>query len=104
MTMFNIGELHGGISEHSGNIVGVLEVDYYNADSLLVLSDKEIVKKVKTDLNTILGLVCAKAKVVDAAIVRLPRGVNWYYPGSYKYMPDIKSSDLDNVYCTLLEI
>jgi uncharacterized protein with NAD-binding domain and iron-sulfur cluster len=98
MTIFNIAELHDDNVDNSEIVGGVLEVDYYNADSLLVLSDEEIVKKVKTDLNTILGVVCATAKVVDAAIVRLPRGVNWYYPGSYQYMPDVKSSDLDNVF------
>jgi uncharacterized protein with NAD-binding domain and iron-sulfur cluster len=98
MTMFNIAALHDYDNGDSGKLGGVLEVDYYNADSLLVLSDEEIVKKVKTDLNTILGVVCATAKVVDAAIIRLPRGVNWYFPGSYKYMPDVKSSDLDNAY------
>lgn len=98
MTMFNIRELHGRYSEVSENDGSVLEVDYYCADSLLVMNDDEIVRKVKTDLNTILGVSCASASVIDAVIVRLPRGVNWYFPGSYKSMPDVKAEAVDNVY------
>ncbi|KAG7337273.1 flavin containing amine oxidoreductase [Nitzschia inconspicua] len=96
MTMFNIGELHS--DESLENLGSVIEVDYYHADSLLVMSDKDIVKKVKADLSTILGVECASTKVIDAAIIRLPRGVNWYFPGSYKSMPDVQASSLDSVY------
>merc|ERR1719482_2019355 len=62
------------------------------------MSDDQIVEKVKADMNTILGIECATAKVSDAAIVRLPNAVNWYFPDSYKDMPDVKSSSLKNVY------
>jgi uncharacterized protein with NAD-binding domain and iron-sulfur cluster len=62
------------------------------------MSDDQIVKKVKEDLNTILGVECAASKVVDAAVVRLPNAVNWYFPDSYQDMPDVKSTSLSNVY------
>ena len=32
---------------------------------------------------------CGAAAVVDAAVVRLPGAVNWYYPGSYQDMPSV---------------
>jgi len=97
MTVFDIKELHG--ENFSEMISGsVLEVDYYHADTLLVMSDEDIVKKVKTDLDTMFGIPCATAQVLDAAIVRLPNAVNWYFPGSYQDMPNIKSESLQNVY------
>ena len=97
MTFFNIGELHG--DNFSDEAPGsVIEVDYYHANTLLGMSDQQIADKAKEDLNTMLGLDCATAKVVDAAIVRLPAGVNWYFPDSYKDMPDLKSKSLSNVH------
>lgn len=98
MTFFNIGELHGENFKDKDAPGSVIEVDYYHADTLLVMDDKQIVEKVKSDLNTILGVNCATAKVVDAAVVKLPNAVNWYFPDSYRDMPDLKSKALSNVY------
>jgi uncharacterized protein with NAD-binding domain and iron-sulfur cluster len=98
MTFFNIGELHGDNFSEDNAPGSVIEVDYYHADTLLVMSDEQIAKKAKQDLNTMLGVDCATAKVVDAAIVRLPNAVNWYFPDSYKDMPDLKSKAFGNVH------
>ena len=43
------------------------------------MSDAEIVAKAKSQLDTMLGSACAAATVVDAAVVKLPSAVNWYY-------------------------
>jgi uncharacterized protein with NAD-binding domain and iron-sulfur cluster len=100
-TFFDITKLHaiqgyeGGSSGGGGSII---EVDYYHAASLLVMDDETIVKKVKKDLDVMLGYTCQRAQVVDAAIVRLPNAVNWYSPGSYANMPDIQSKSIPNVY------
>lgn len=97
MTFFDIGNLHG--ENFSADAPGsVIEVDYYHADTLMVMNDDQIVEKVKADLNTILGVDCAVAKVNDAAVVRLPNAVNWYFPDSYKDMPNVQSRSLANVY------
>jgi uncharacterized protein with NAD-binding domain and iron-sulfur cluster len=99
MTMFDIGALHGPDSPTMTSSSGsVLEVDYYHASSLLVQSDADLVTKVKADLDCILGPDCVAANVIDAAIVRLPDAVNWYFPGSYKDMPQVKSESIANVY------
>lgn len=98
MTFFNIGALHGTSKGRESSSGSILEVDYYSANSLLVMSDEDIVKKVKSDLNSILGVECVEANVADAAVVRLPAGVNWYYPGSYRSMPDLVSSSVRNAY------
>lgn len=98
MTVFDIKGLHGNdASTVAGAPGSVIEVDYYYASKLLVLSDEDIVTKAKRDLDQIL-VECSKASVVDAAIVRLPQGVNWYYPGSYKDMPDTQSESISNLY------
>jgi uncharacterized protein with NAD-binding domain and iron-sulfur cluster len=95
MTMFDIKSIHGLSTEGS-----VIEVDFYHASTLLVRSDDELVAKVKSDLDTILGQSCRDAKVIDAAIVRLPNAVNWYFPGSYQFMPDHRSASISNLlYC-----
>jgi uncharacterized protein with NAD-binding domain and iron-sulfur cluster len=99
MTLFDITTLHGPNATTTQNAPGsVIEVDYYHANTILLMSDNDIVTKVKKDLDTMLGYSCQQATVVDAAIVRLPQAVNWYFPGSYADMPDVKSASLSNVY------
>jgi uncharacterized protein with NAD-binding domain and iron-sulfur cluster len=100
MTFFDITKLHG--DDRNESIAGVpgsvMEVDYYHAASLLVIKDDDIVAKAKKDLDTLLGSTCSSAKVEDATVVKVPQAVNWYYPGSYADMPDIKSKSIANAY------
>jgi len=96
MTFFDIKRLHAPALD--GEVGSVIEVDYYHANTLLVLSDEEIAAKAKRDLDTMLGRACAQATVVDAAVVKLPNAVNWYYPGSYDSMPDLASTAIPNAY------
>ena len=99
MTMFDIGAIHGrDAATVKGSPGSVIEVDYYHASRLLVMEDKEIVAKAKADLDVILGGDCRTAKVVDAAVVKLPDGVNWYFPGSYADMPNLQSQSVSNMY------
>lgn len=93
MTMFDITKLHN-IENATGSII---EIDYYHAASLLAMSDEQIVQKAKRDLDTILTL-SASVAVMDAAVVRLPQAVNWYSPGSYANMPNVRSESIPNVY------
>jgi uncharacterized protein with NAD-binding domain and iron-sulfur cluster len=99
MTFFDITKLHG-LPINDGDVVkgSIIEIDYYHAASLLVMSDESIVEKAKKDLDTILGAQSIDANVLDAAVVRLPQAVNWYSPGSYANMPDAQSSAISNVY------
>jgi len=62
------------------------------------MDDESIVAKAKSDLDTMLGTSCASAGVSDAAVVKLPRAVNWYSPGSYASMPDTVSGAIPNAY------
>jgi uncharacterized protein with NAD-binding domain and iron-sulfur cluster len=98
MTFFDINKLHGKDTDAEKSGVGsIIEIDYYHAAALLVMSDESIVQKAKNDLDTILGSQSINAKVVDAAIVRLPQAVNWYSPGSYDNMPDVQSTSIPNI-------
>mmetsp|Transcript_5387 Transcript_5387/g.13535 ORF Transcript_5387/g.13535 Transcript_5387/m.13535 type:complete len:632 (+) Transcript_5387:158-2053(+) len=101
MTFFDITKLHGLSTSEDNESErpsgSVIEVDYYHAASLLVMDDKSIVEKAKADLDTMLGRDCKGANVLDAAVVKLPRAVNWYSPGSYANMPDARSNELSNV-------
>jgi len=94
MTWFDIGRLH----ELEGEQGSVIEVDYYHAQTLLPMDDAALTAKAKADLDTMLGSTCRAAKVVDAAIVRLPAAVNWYYPGSYVDLPDLRSKATRNAF------
>ena len=98
MTFFDITKLHVLTVSEEGVPGSIIEVDFYHAASLLVMSDEDIVDKVKRDLDTILGKQSINAKVLDAAVVRLPQAVNWYSPGSYANMPDAQSTSIPNVY------
>jgi uncharacterized protein with NAD-binding domain and iron-sulfur cluster len=99
MTFFDITKLHGDQDESIADAPGsVIEVDYYHAASLLVMNDEDIVAKAKNDLDTLLGSTCSSANVEDAALVRLPQAVNWYYPGSYADIPDMKSESIANAF------
>lgn len=99
MTFFDIKKIHGDDAPAvTGTQGSVIEVDFYHADTLLVLDDDEIITRVKSYLDKMLGSSSIDATVLDAAVVRLPRGVNWYFPGSYASMPGIKSTSLSNVY------
>jgi len=95
MTWFDIKKLHAPQLDNEPG--AVIEIDFYHASSLLVQSDEALVDKAKGYLDTMLPAAAA-ASVVDAAVVRLPGAVNWYFPGSYRLMPELRSSSFDNVF------
>jgi uncharacterized protein with NAD-binding domain and iron-sulfur cluster len=98
MTFFDLRALHGPRHPPADPSVGsVLEVDYYHANSLLALADDDIVRLAKADLDGLLGIKCEQARVVDAAVVRLPGAVNWYFPGSRASLPGPRSESLRNL-------
>ena len=80
-TWFDLKKLHAPRLDNEPG--AVVEVDYYHAGSLLGLSDAELEAKARRDLETMVPAF-KNAKLVDAAVVRLPEAVNWYFPGSYQ--------------------
>ena len=92
---FDLKKLHA--PRLDGEPGAVVEVDYYHAGSLLGLSDAELEAKARRDLETMVPAF-KNAELVDAAVVRLPEAVNWYFPGSYQSCPTTQSESLRNAY------
>lgn len=76
----------------------VLSCDFYNAGSLLPLSDDELVRILKEDLLPQAYPAFRNAKVVDAHVKRFPKAVSWFSPGSFNNRPPLATS-LSNVVC-----
>jgi len=95
MTTFDIKKLQAPL--HDGEPGAIIEMDFYHAGSLLPLSDAAIVDKVRANLASMVPAF-AGATVVDSAVVRLPAAVNWYFPGSYKSLPSVRSEAFANAY------
>ena len=93
MTWFDITKLHG-LPQGEGTVV---EVDFYHAGSLLGLDDAAIVDRAKSYLDTMVPGFKSRS-VLDAAVVKLPEAVNWFYPGSYASCPTTTSASLKNAF------
>ena len=92
-TFFDLNALHDEYKDEPGSVV---EVDFYHANQLLPMSDRELVAKIHRDLS-----ICVaefrQAKVVDFSIIRVKQGVTHFAPGSYQYLLSAKTS-IDNLF------
>ncbi len=81
-TFFDLNTLHDEYKDEPGTVV---EVDYYHANQLLNLSDKQVLPLIQKDLA---GCIAAfgEAKITDHAVVRIRQGVSHFAPGSYRYL------------------
>jgi uncharacterized protein with NAD-binding domain and iron-sulfur cluster len=79
-TFFDLNALHDEYRDESGSVV---EVDFYHANQFLPLGDREIVDIVQGYLSTCVSDFLT-AKVVDSSVIRLPRAVTHFAPGSYQ--------------------
>lgn len=92
-TFFDLNTLHDEYRNEPGTVI---EADFYHANQLLPLSDPQIVPLVQRDLATCVPAFRA-AKVIDSSVIRLPRAVTHFAPGSYQYLlPAITS--FENVF------
>lgn len=87
-TFFDLNALHDEYKDEAGTVV---EADYYHANQLLNLTDKQIIPLVQKDLA---GCIPAfgEAKVVDQSVIRIRQGVSHFAPGSYRYLLPGKTS------------
>ncbi len=92
-TFFDLNALHDEYRDEPGSVV---EVDFYHANQFLPLDDEEIVAIVQTYLATCVPAF-QQAKVIDHSVVRLPRAVTHFAPGSYRYLLPATTS-IENVF------
>lgn len=92
-TFFDLNSLHDQYQDAPGSVI---EADFYHANQLLPLDDQEIVALVKHDLA-----LCVPdfwdASVIDQSVIRLPRAVTHFAPGSYQFMLPVTCS-IKNVF------
>lgn len=81
-TFFDLNALHDEWRNEPGSVI---EADFYHANQLLPMDDAAIVAKVHRDLTTCVPEF-RNAKVIDSSVVRLPRAVTHFSPGSYQSM------------------
>ena len=87
-TFFDLNALHDEYCNEPGTVV---EVDFYHANQFLPLSNEEIVPLVQQDLATCIPAF-REAKVIDSSVIRLPRAVTHFAPGSYRSMLPAQTS------------
>jgi len=81
-TFFDLNALHDEWKHEPGSVI---EADFYHANQLLPMDDEHILAKVHRDLATCVPEF-RNAKVIDSSVVRLPKAVTHFSPGSYQSM------------------
>jgi uncharacterized protein with NAD-binding domain and iron-sulfur cluster len=81
-TFFDLNALHDEYRDAPGSVV---EVDFYHANQFLPLEDAAIVVIVQQYLATCIPAF-QTATVVHSTVVRLPKAVTHFAPGSYRYL------------------
>eukprot|EP00466_Bigelowiella_natans_P014405 jgi/Bigna1/85279/estExt_fgenesh1_pg.C_30133 len=104
-TFYWVNELQpeggGGEGEKTTSTGGtVLEVDFYNADPILGLSDKAMVDMTVRALEAAspacFGSGRVSGHIDDFAVVRAPAAVSHFAPGTFKNLPKIRATSIDN--------
>ncbi|MBM0744259.1 FAD-dependent oxidoreductase [Phormidium sp. CLA17] len=81
-TFFDLNALHDEWKDAPGSVI---EADFYHANQLLPMDDEDIIAKVHRDLTTCVPQF-HDARVIDSSVIRLPKAVTHFSPGSYQYM------------------
>ncbi|MBW4615025.1 MAG: FAD-dependent oxidoreductase [Desmonostoc vinosum HA7617-LM4] len=92
-TFFDLNALH---DEYHHEPATVIEADFYHANQFVSMSDEEIIPKVQHYLETCVPGF-REAKVIDSSVIRLPKAVTHFAPGSYRHMLPAKTS-FENVF------
>ncbi|WP_017306681.1 hydroxysqualene dehydroxylase [Spirulina subsalsa] len=87
-TFFDLNTLHDDYKEETGSVI---EADFYHANQLLPMTDRQIVAKVYRDLLTCIPQL-KEAKIIDKSVIRVRQGVTHFSPGSYQYLLSRKTT------------
>ncbi|GAX73691.1 hypothetical protein CEUSTIGMA_g1142.t1 [Chlamydomonas eustigma] len=83
-TYFHLNDLQDEYRDAPGSVI---TADFYNAAALLPLSDQDIVDRVKGHLETCEPAAFKGTQVLDSAVLRFPKAVTHFSPGSHQYRP-----------------
>ncbi|KAK3252317.1 hypothetical protein CYMTET_38379 [Cymbomonas tetramitiformis] len=88
-TFFDLTALHDEYASEEGSVI---EVDLYNAAIFMPLGDEAILEEVH--LRYLGGCIPAfrSARIVDSSVLKFPKAVTKFSPGSYAWMPDSVTS------------
>jgi len=81
-TFFDLNALHDEYADETGSVI---EVDFYHANQFLPLDNQEIIAIVQKYLASCIPEF-ASAKIIDSSVIRLPRAVTHFAPGSYQHL------------------
>ena len=81
-TFFDLNALHDEYVNETGSVI---EVDFYHANQFLPLDNAEIVAIAQQYLATCIPEF-KNVQVVDSSVIRLPKAVSHFAPGSYQHL------------------
>ena len=81
-TFFDLNALHDEYANETGSVI---EVDFYHANQFLPLDNAEIVAIAQQYLATCIPEF-KNVQVVDSSVIRLPKAVSHFAPGSYQHL------------------
>eukprot|EP00741_Cyanophora_paradoxa_P014092 tig00020734_g13603.t1 len=87
-TFFDLNALHDEFRNETGQVV---EADFYHANQFIAMSDDEVVKTVQGYLGQCIPEF-RDARVLDSAVIRLPRAVTHFAPGMYQHLLPARTS------------
>jgi len=76
----------------------VIASDFYNASSIAMMNDQEIIDRLMHDLLPIAHPEFKHAKVVDCEVRRYPGSVSHFSPGSFRKRPPLETS-VETIVC-----
>lgn len=82
-TWFNLNDLHDEYRDAPGSVIAA---DFYHSNALMSMTDEDVVAEVVDSLVSCEPSF-AGAKVEDFAVLRFPRAVTHFSPGSYQWRP-----------------
>eukprot|EP00737_Agarophyton_chilense_P001975 gb/GEZJ01002233.1/.p1 GENE.gb/GEZJ01002233.1/~~gb/GEZJ01002233.1/.p1 ORF type:complete len:557 (+),score=70.08 gb/GEZJ01002233.1/:5748-7418(+) len=92
-TYFNLNAIHDEFKDAEKTVI---EADFYHSNQLMPMEDTEIVEEVRRRL-CVAERTFKGAEVEDYVVVRVPRGVTHFRPGSYQDFMNVRTS-IDNVF------
>lgn len=81
-TFFDLNALHDEYRDEPGTVI---EADFYHANQLLAMNDEQVVPLVRRYLTNCVSAF-GEANVTDSSVIRLPRAVTHFAPGSYQFL------------------